>query len=162
MMHLLLLGAALAQSPVLDDGRAVRAIISAQTFKLEQPYRYDWSAEHPQVREGLLLQLEVDPAWLIPSDTRQAVLYADHTPVERLNTGWPSGDLWVVVPGATSADHLRLYFGGYELPERVTEAQGRATEAAAVARGIQPLPLPKRGQPVNVRGQAELYGVVGR
>ena len=70
-MHLILLGAALAGSPVLDDGRAVRTIISAQTFKFEQFYRYDWSAAHPMVSEGLLLKFEVDPAWLISSDARR-------------------------------------------------------------------------------------------
>lgn len=155
MIAQLLLNVALAQPVILDDGRSVHAIISAQTFKLEQSYRYDWSAEHPTVTEGLLLRLDVDPAWLIPSDTRQAVLYAGSTPVERLNTGWPSGELWVIVPGPPAGE-LLLYFGGYELPERVTAEQGRASEAEARSRGLRPLEVPASST-LRVRGQGDLY-----
>ena len=159
MMTLLLLGVALADPVVLDDGRAVHAIISAQTFNLEQSYRYDWSAAHPAVSEGLLLELDVDPAWLKPSDTRQAVLYAGAVPVERLNTGWPSGRLWVIVPGPPAGE-LLLYFGGYELPETVTEAQGRDAEAEARKRGLKPLQVPPSA-PVRVKGQGDLYRLAG-
>lgn len=142
MIQALLLSTALAAEPtLLDDGHAVRSILAVQPFVLEHPYRYDWCAEHPWIRSGLLLVLDVDPAWLIPSDTRQAVLYAGTLPVERLNTGWPEGRLIVVVPGAPDLAHTPMYFGGYELPERVTAQAGLALLALAHQRGLEPPPL---------------------
>lgn len=155
MIPLLLLHAALAAEPtLLDDGHAVRAILAVQPFRLEHPYRYDWSAEHAAVGEGQLLVLEVDPAWLLPSDTRQAVLYAGAVPVERLNTGWPDGRLVVVVPGEPDLARTPLYFGGYELPERVTTQAGAALLALAHQRGLAPLPPPAPAASVTLADHA--------
>jgi hypothetical protein len=155
MTPLLLLSVALAADPtLLDDGHAVHAILTVQPFVLEHPYRYDWCAEHAQVSAGLLLVLDVDPAWLIPSDTRQAVLYAGTLPVERLNTGWPQGRLVVVVPGAPDLARTPLYFGGYELPETVTAQAGEALLSVARRRGLAPLPVPTLAAPVTLADHA--------
>lgn len=149
----------LAEPPVRLGEAAVHQIVQAQSFELEQSYRYDWSAEHPSVQRGLLLELEVDPAWLRPSDMHQAVLYADGVPVERIGTGWPSGHLWVVVPGATDTSSLTLYFRGEDLPEAISAAEGQQALSEARRAGAQPLPVPPHGPPRRLRDQAALYAL---
>ena len=92
------LPSALAATLVVDDGHAIHAVLAVQPFTLTTPYAYDWSASHFQVKAGTILVLESDPIWLIPSDSKQAVLYVGDTPCERLNPGFPDGRLVVIVP----------------------------------------------------------------
>ncbi len=171
MIRLLLL-AALALEPaqpgpaqpgpapqVLDDGRGVRRILAVQPFTLGQPYTYEWSAEHPQLTHGQLLILEADPAFLLPSDTRQAVLYAGAVPVERLSTGWPSGVLAVIVPGDADLSATLLYFGGYELPERVSADDGAVRLRLAERQGIRP-PVAPAAAPVVQLSDREALGAL--
>ena len=40
----------------------VHGIVSAVPFVLAVPYRSDWTAEHPEVRGGTLLVIDVDPS----------------------------------------------------------------------------------------------------
>lgn len=138
----LLLPLALASPPGSDACHAVRAVLSATTFTLDAPYRYEWSADAIDVTSGTLLVLDVDPAWLVPSDTRQPTLFAGALPVERLGTGYPDGHLAVVVPSVVDLAHAPLYFSGYDLPERIDAATGKAALSAASAAGCAPLPMP--------------------
>lgn len=140
-MITLLVSFALA-GDVLDDGHAVRAVKAAVPFTLTTPYAYDWSAERAEVKAGTILVLDVDPAWLEPSNVRQAVLYVGALPAEKLNTGYPEGRLVVIVPSSVNVATAPIYFGGYELPERVDTAAGAATLTTALARGIKPLVVP--------------------
>lgn len=139
---ILLLASLAFAADVLDDGHAVHAITAAVPFTLTTPYAYDWSADHPQVKSGTILVLDVDPAWLEPSNVRQAVLYVGGLPAERLDTGYPEGRIVVIVPGTIDVKTAPIYFGGYELPERVDSKAGASTLAAAKAKGIGPLAVP--------------------
>lgn len=134
--------AVMPEPQVLDDGRAVRKVLKVQPFELTRPYNYEWSAERPAVTRGQIVLLDVDPAFLVPSDTRQAVLYCGALPVERLNSGWPDGRLAVLVPGEVDLAQTPFFFGGYELPEAVTRTDGMARLAIAERNGLRPLTLP--------------------
>lgn len=133
---------ALAESLVVDDGHAIQKVLAAQPFTLTTPYAYEWTASHFQVKSGTILVLESDPIWLIPSNSKQAVLYVGDTPCERLNAGFPDGRLVVVVPSGPDLTRVPIYYGGYELPETVTSTTGAATLAQARKQGMQPLPQP--------------------
>lgn len=138
----LLLPLALAAAPDSDTCHAVRAVLSATSFTLAIPYRYEWSADAIDVAAGTLLVLDVDPTWLVPSDTRQPTLFAGTLPVERLGTGYPDGHLVVVVPSVVDLARAPLYFSGYDLPERIDAAAGKRALNAASAAGCAPLPIP--------------------
>ena len=133
---------ALAASLVVDNGHAIQKVIAVQPFTLTTPYAYEWTASHFQVKSGTILVLDSDPIWLIPSDSKQAVLYVGDTPCERLNAGFPDGRLVVVVPSGPDLSRVPIYYGGYELPENVTSTSGAATLAQARKQGLQPLPQP--------------------
>lgn len=128
-------------TPPVDDGHAVHTVLSAIPFQLDAAYSYDWSAEHPMIKSGTVLVLDVDPAWLVPSDVRQAVLYVGAVPAERLNTGFPDGRLVVIVPADVDVARSPIYFSGYDLPERIDAAAGKRALADATARGCAPLPV---------------------
>lgn len=127
---------------VVDDGHAISKVVAAQPFTVTTPYAYEWSASHFQVKSGTILVLESDPIWLIPSDSKQAVLYVGDTPCERLNPGFPDGRLIVVVPSGPDLTRVPIYYGGYELPETVTSTMGAATLAQARKQGLLPLAQP--------------------
>lgn len=144
---------------VLDDGHAVRGVLFAQTVTLDQPMRYDWTAERPLVTTGTFLVLDVDPAWLVPSDTQQAVLYVGDVPAARLNTGWPGGTLAVFVPGTVDVTTAPIYFGGYELAETVDAKAGAATLAAARKKGFGPRALPMQLTAVHYADERALVAL---
>ncbi len=141
ILSLLLLLPHAHAAPPVDDGHAVRAILSATPFELTTSYTYDWSAEHPDVKSGTLLVLDVDPAWLVPSDIHQAVLFVGAVPAERVNTGFPDGRLVVIVPAGVDVARSPVYFSGYDLPERIDAAAGQKALEGAVNRGALPLPM---------------------
>lgn len=153
-----LLSLILGHTPVvLDDGHAVRQVVSVVPWVLDQPYTYAWSAERPSVDRGLLVVLDVEPSWLLPSNTHQAVLYAGAVPVERLNTGFPSGRIAVLVPFAESLADTVFAFGGYELPERVDAAFGAEVARLARSRGLRPLPAPPSAPTQRLADVGALY-----
>src|SRR4030095_14123254 len=45
---------------------SVKGILAAQRFALETPYPYTWSKERIEVATGVLVVLEVDPAYVVP------------------------------------------------------------------------------------------------
>ena len=137
-----LMGLLAGQPVVLDDGRAVLAVEAVQPFELRTGYTYHWISTQPTLTEGTMLLLRVDPAWLVPSDTRSPVLYVGDTPAEPVAGGWPSDHLVVVVPGRPDLRQVPVYMGGTELPERVTPQDGAATLALARRQGVRPLDVP--------------------
>ncbi len=151
----LLVHLALAAPPDSDACHAVRSVVSATPFTLTTPYRYEWSADALDVTSGTLLVLDVDPTWLVPSDTHQPTLFAGALPVERIGTGYPSGRLVVVVPAVVDVARAPLYFSGSDLPERVDAAAGKRALDAATAAGCAPLQVPA-AKAVTLDGRAAL------
>lgn len=100
---------------------AVKSVLSARAFTLDQGYEFDWRAERPVVTTGMLLVLEVDPAAVFPRQTAQPVLYVGNQTAERLNIGYPSGKIVVVVPATVDLATAPIWFGTPGLPEQVTE-----------------------------------------
>lgn len=127
---------------VLDDGHAVRSVLAAESFTLTQPYAYEWAADHRLVTNGTLLVIDVDPVWIQPKDARQAVLYVGDTPAERIAGVWPSSRIVVLVPGDVDPTKVPIYFGGYELPEKVDRAAGKGSLLGAQGKGFGPKAIP--------------------
>ncbi len=103
-------------APVLD-------VVYARPFALEQGYEFTWRKEKPLVTEGYLLVLKVNPALVYPRQSAEPVLYVGDTTAERVNVGYPSGHLVVIVPGKLADFDLKktlIWFGTPDLPERCT------------------------------------------
>lgn len=109
----------------------------AQPVHLATPYRWTWSAGVAPVTDGVLLELAVDPAWLVPTALAQPVLYAGARPVERMNVGWPSGCLLAFAAAPFDLATDPVYFGLPALPERVDDWQGEQALATARALGLE-------------------------
>jgi hypothetical protein len=88
-----------------------------------------------------VLVLKVDPALVYPRQVAEPVLYAGDTTAERVNVGYGSGHLVVIVPCKVADTDLKktlIWFGTPELPERCTaktiaEARGKAEKAGLQA-----------------------------
>lgn len=137
----------LAQTTGHDAKRAVPAtpapiknILAARRFTLETPYQYTWSKERIIVSTGVLVVLEVDPAYVVPRDALEPVLYAGDVPVQRLNHGNVSGRVIGIVPGNVDLASAPIWFGSPELPERVTESIVQSERARAEKAGVRPFP----------------------
>ena len=117
---------------------AVDGLLLAQPFTLERGYWHTWSASRPWVQNGCLLVLEVDPDVLTPRQSAQPVLYVNKQVAERVNVGYGSGRLVVIVPGMVESERPMMWFGSPELPERVTAAQIARERQAALDAGIEP------------------------
>ncbi len=131
----------LLQAATAGEPSPVRGILSATPFSLGAAYRSDWSAEHPEVRGGTVLVVDVDPAWLVLRNGPQPVLYVGASPAEVLRRDVEAGRIVVVVPGPLGRE-VAVYFGAETLPETVTAAEGERQLAAALAAGTVPLPVP--------------------
>lgn len=137
----------LAQTPVHDVERAVPAtpapiknILVARAFTLETPYPYTWSKERIMVSTGVLVVLEVNPAYVVPRDTLEPVLYAGNVPVQRLNHGNVSGRVIGIVPGSIDLASELIWFGSPELPERVTSRTVESERMHAEKAGVRAFP----------------------
>ncbi len=159
-LAVLTLASPASAATVVDDGHGVHAILSVTPFTVTTPYKYEFSAEHPNVKSGLILVLDSDPIWLIPSDSKQAVLYVGDQPVEKVNKGFPDGRLIVIVPAGWDLTRVPIYYGGYELPETVTAQMGKDTLVQARKQGLAPILNPPTPLPnVTVADHAELLKV---
>jgi hypothetical protein len=123
-----------------DDGRSVREIRWARAFLLERAEPYRMTAEDPSITDGLLFELRVDPAMVVPVQTDVPVLYVGAVPARTVNFDPYGGCLVGFVPGAPDLATTPIYFGSTELPERVDAARGAEELAAARAVGVRPLP----------------------
>lgn len=138
----------------------VEAVLVAQPFTLETPYRYEWSRERPLVSRGVLVVLAVDPALVVRRDALQPVLYAGDVPVQRLNHGDRSGRVVGIVPSVDDLAGVPIWFGAPQLPERVDAGVGREERARAGRAGLQPVDAAEleavERPPVAARHLAEL------
>ena len=114
----------------------VKDILVAQPFTLNQGYRNDWIKDHSTVTSGVIVVLEADPALARRRDAAEPILYAGHTPVQRLNNPRTSGRVIGIVPGVTDLTGVPIWFGAPGLPERVTVESARAERAQAEKSGI--------------------------
>jgi hypothetical protein len=119
---------------------AVKGILSARRFTLETPYHYTWTKEPRMVSTGVLVVLEVDPAYVVPRDTLEPVLYAGNVAVHRLNHGHPSGRVIGIIPGDIDLAAAPIWFGSAELPERLTQAMIETEHARAEKAGVRAFP----------------------
>ena len=149
-------------APVLD-------VVYARPFTLDKGYEFTWRKERPTVTEGYLLVLKVDPALVYPRQAAEPVLYVGDTTAERVNVGYVSGHLVVIVPAAAGklADFdlkkTLIWFGTPELPERCTAKTIAEERDKAQQAGIQPLPAAridaaraKGGERLSVKDGYEL------
>jgi len=131
---LALLSPSIAQDLPVEAG----ALLAARAFALQEARPYAWMQGHPPIREGLLLALAVDPDLARPRQIAEPVLYVGGVPAERLNAGYPSGRLLVLIPGTPDLAALPVWFGDPELPERIDADDGAAALAGARALGVAP------------------------
>ncbi len=117
---------------------AVDGIILAQAFSLDEPYEFSWLAERPMVSRGMILVLEVNPDLVLPRQTAEPVLYVGDSTAERVNTGYPSGKVVAIVPGAVNLATAPIWFGDPALPEQVTSEIISAQRSMAGEAGIRP------------------------
>jgi hypothetical protein len=121
----------------------VKGILHASRFTLETPYQYTWTKERILVSTGVLVVLEVDPAYVVPRNALEPVLYAGNVPVHRLNHGNVSGRVIGIVPGNIDFATAPIWFGSPELPERITASMAASERARAEKAGVRPFPQAK-------------------
>ena len=131
-----------AQAPAVPaTPAAIDGLIYARPFTLEKGYNFEWRAEKPQVTEGYILVLKVNPDLVYARQCAEPVLYVGNQTAERVNVGYESGHVIAIVPGKIKDMDLSktpIWFGTPELPERCT-AQTIATEKnLAKKAGIKP------------------------
>ena len=158
-----LAGPAVAMPPLPETPAPVRGLLYARPFTLGTPFRYDWSAEHPEVREGLMLVLEADPALLRPRETQEPVLFVGSLPAQRVTRGFESGRVVVLVPGPVDLAADPIWFGTPGLAEQVDAAVARAERGLAARAAIAPpgrraaaAALAKGGEPARFASKVEL------
>jgi hypothetical protein len=137
---------ALGKPPLPATPAPVLDIMYARPFALERGYVHTWRKECPLVTEGYILVLKVDPALVYPRQTAEPVLYVGDTTAQRINVGYPSGRLVVIVPCKLAEFDLKktlIWFGTPELPERCTAKTIADQREKALKAGLQPLAAAK-------------------
>jgi hypothetical protein len=131
----------LTAPPVVPANPAVELpvqLVHVQPFELAEPAVHSWRLDGASYTTGLLVVLEADPAFLVPRQTAEPVLFVGNQTVARVNTGYPSGQLVGIVPGMTLEElaDAPIFFGQPALPESVGAAHIAAELDAARASGL--------------------------
>lgn len=128
LLALLSTGDAVAAEPLPVAGVPCQRAVTFAT-----PYRWRWSADHPDVVDATALVVRADAELLRPRDVGQRVLYVE---------GWPAEVLWqdgeqalVLVPIPVPDAGARVWFGEDALPETVDAADRDAALRAAATMG---------------------------
>jgi hypothetical protein len=129
-----------AEIPIPPTPASVKDILYARPFTLGTPYRYTWTKEPRMVSTGVLVVLEVEPAYVVPRDSLEPVLYAGNVAVHRLNHGHRSGRVIGIIPDNVDLATAPIWFGSPELPGRVTRAMIETEREAAEKAGVRPFP----------------------
>jgi hypothetical protein len=144
---------------------SIQGVLEAHRFTLKTPYRYTWSKEPMSVSSGTLVVLAVDPAYVVPREAPQPVLYAGDIPLHRLNRGQESGRVIGIIPGDIDLAAAPIWFGSPELPERVTSTMVATEKARALTSGLRPMALAKiagaGSSPIVAKDLAALLRGVG-
>lgn len=132
-----------------DDAMTVGVtVLDVQPFVLTEPATHYYRAEQPRFDRGLVLLLDVtDRDLLAPRQLAEPVLYVGAETAERVNQGWRSGKLVVIVPAvdgdpADLLDGQPVFFGEPALPEQIQAGQARDARALAISRGLAAVPAP--------------------
>lgn len=115
----------------------VEAIRSIQRFELDQPVRYTHTAAPREVRSGWLLELAVDPVLQRPHAISTPVLWVGQQVAVRVN--WHSACAVVWVPDGPEPTKVPIFYGGVELPERLSAEDGAHWRNLATEVGVSPL-----------------------
>ena len=119
----------------------VKGILLARRFTLATPYINNWSKERARVSTGVLVVVEVDPAYVDPRDAVvNPVLYAGDAAVIVLNHGNLSGRVIGIIPGDVDLSTAPIWFGSPELPERITQDTVRSQRERAEKAGVRAFP----------------------
>lgn len=116
---------------------AVKGVLAVRRFTLATPYEYTWSSAPRMVASGSLVVLEVNPAYVVPRNTLEPVLFAGNVAIHRLNQGDKSGRVIGIVPGDIDLSTVSIWFGTPQLPERLTPALIESERALAQKAGIR-------------------------
>ena len=119
---------------------SVKSILHAQRFTLETPYLYTWAKQPSMVSTGILVVLEVDPAYVVPRNELEPVLFAGNVAVHRLNHGHRSGRVIGIIPGNIDLATAPIWFGSPELPGRLTKPMIETERARAERAGVRAFP----------------------
>ena len=134
--------------PVMPVTPAAAAeLIEVIPFELAQPFTHSMRRERPEYTRGHVLVLRAPEAYLVPRQVAEPVLLVGGQTAERINAGYASGFLIVVVPewrerGADGVERAgdpstaRIWFASPELPERVDAAWIDAAAASASKAGL--------------------------
>jgi hypothetical protein len=150
---------------VPDTPAAVKDIVHARQFTLDEGYPYCWfnaatkegSHEQLKVSSGWLLVLKVDPKFVVPRQMAEPVLYVGDKTAERLNIGYRSGHVVAIVPGDVDLKKTPIYFGTPDLPERITADKAKAELTNALAAKIKPFPKERVEAATNRGGDAQSF-----
>jgi hypothetical protein len=126
---------------------AAAELIEVIPFELAQPFTHSMRRERPEYTRGHVLVLRAPEAYLVPRQVAEPVLLVGGQTAERINAGYASGFLIVVVPewrerGADGVERAgdpsaaRIWFASPELPERVDAAWIDAAAALANKAGL--------------------------
>lgn len=115
---------------------AVADVVHIQPFTLQEGYVFDWRQERPRVASGTLAVFKVAPALVFPRDAAEPVLYVGNQTAQRLNHGYESGYVVVLIPGDVDLSREPVWFGAADLPEWVNADTIRAERAKAQQAGI--------------------------
>ena len=126
---------------------AAAELIEVIPFELAQPFTHSMRRERPEYTRGHVLVLRAPEAFLVPRQVAEPVLLVGGQTAERINAGYASGFLIVVVPewrerGADGVERAgdpstaRIWFASPELPERVDAAWIDAAAASASKAGL--------------------------
>lgn len=150
---------------------AVKDIVYARPFTVEQGEINYWRAEKPEIVSGYIIVVEVNPDLVYPRQTLEPVLYVGDQTAQRLNVGYESGFVVALVPGELEGDNkldltkAPIWFGTPELPERVDAQRIREEKALAVNAGIKPFDAEKIEKLLadsgEVMAEETLAGVLG-
>lgn len=154
-----------AEIPIPPTPASVRDILYVRPFTLGTPYRYTWTKEPRMVSKGVLVVLEVEPAYVVPRDSLEPVLYAGNVAVHRLNHGHRSGRVIGIIPDSIDLAAAPIWFGSPALPGRSTRTSIEAERAAAEKAGVRAFPPARIGAvrrpAVAAKDLAELLRTVG-
>ncbi len=129
-----------AVPPVPATPAPVTRVLLARSFVLDEPFAYDWSADHSPVTRGTLLVLEADPALTRTREVAEPILFVGAWPAQRVARGAVDGRIAVFVPGDVDLAKDLVWFGTPGLPEQVDATVVARERGRAVAAHIAPLP----------------------
>lgn len=168
---------AAAQSVAPDASPVpVADLVHAVPFRTAEPIVHVWRAEQPAYKAGWILVLrvaEADREILRPRQTLERVLYVGDQTARRVNVGYGSRHLVVIVPSDVRPDGslaldprtAPIWFGGGALPEQVDAGLVARERARAEAAGAVPVEADvleaarrKGGAAVEAAGEEGLVG----